>query len=108
QKEIHKEELSRKRKIEHAAHLSVDEKTVRASSLHLEALAQTAIVLVCGFFVGGLGFVAVTENIGLSEFASGAQLNVQAIAQEVLHQGSGNTRSSLVAASAESDMQQEA
>lgn len=100
EKNIRKEELSRQRKIEHSLH----QKTERPPKLGspISAVLQTALIALCGLFVGGLGYVATDAGLGAEEFALGIEHNARAIVSGIFHsdfERSGNTQ---VAASAES------
>lgn len=76
EKEIRAEELRKRRKVEHALH---QQKQVSAQTVGspLEAVAQTAIVVVCGLLLGGIGSVIVEEDLSIQEIASGVQIGVE-------------------------------
>jgi len=76
EKELRAEELRRKRKVEHALHqqAQISAQTIGSP---LEAIAQTAVILLCGLLLGGIGTIAVEEDLGAAEIVSGAQIGVE-------------------------------
>ncbi len=83
QKKIRKEELSRRRKIEHESH----QKKATAghqSTPEFLAAAQTLVLLICGGLVGTLSWVAVHDGIGVSDLSYGATHNIAVIADATL------------------------
>lgn len=102
QKNIRKEELRRERQVEHLSHQSHKEVAIKAASFSPEAFAQAVVIVLCGTLVGGLGWVAASEGVGVSSLASGARANAVAIAQQVFRAEVETVPSSLVAASVES------
>ena len=70
EKEIRKEELRQQRKVEHTAHVQKESPALQRSATTL-ALAQLFLILSCGFFVGGLGWVATSEGLTFSDFKQG-------------------------------------
>lgn len=71
EKEIRKEELRQRRKIEHLAHAKKETPVLQMKSSVL-ALAQLLLILSCGAFVGGLGFVVNSEGLGWSDLQQGS------------------------------------
>lgn len=94
EKELRKEELSLKRKIEHAGHSKKQfEETRLNSGLSATAFAQTAVIVLCGLFVGGLGYVAVDANLDLRTLSSGTGKSVAYIAESLSPIGKQHVKS---------------
>jgi len=83
EKNLRKEELSRKRKIEHSLYQKQQE-TLRVPS-PLPALAQTALVAFCGLFLGGIGWVAFDAQLDGKDLARGAEETMQSLASGIFH-----------------------
>jgi len=91
EKEILKEELSSKRKIERAGHESNTVQQAAQPQASILALAQAVVILSCGLFVGGLSWIASVEEISPSEFVQGAYANSSSIVATIGGFWSGNT-----------------
>ncbi len=70
EKEIRKEELRQQRKLEHLAHTTKEIPALTRSSSAL-ALAQLFLILSCGFFVGGLGWIVNSEGLTMDDLKQG-------------------------------------
>jgi len=102
-KKMRQEELRLQRKIERQAHQKKEEESRRSDlQRQFAAFAQTAVVAVCGLLLGGLGFVASHEGVGVPELASGAKDTFSFVASSVVPSGvSSEVTYTFVAASAE-------
>ena len=98
QKEIKKQELSEQRKLEQVRFSSENKNATSVSVLipetktkrHFEqksptavALAEAMVVLVCTIFTGSLGWIAVSNGIGLHDLSVSAVENASFIAQAI-------------------------
>ena len=84
EKKIRKEELRRVRKIEHESHQRKTDVGGTSKDHEFLALAQTAVLLICGGIVGMLGWAVSQEQVGLAELSSAASENVALVAKATL------------------------
>jgi len=100
EKNLRKEELSRKRRIEHALHQKQQE-VLRVPS-PLPALVQTALVAFCGLFLGSIGWVAFDAQLNGADLTRGVEQTVQSLAVGFFHIQFAEEGNVQVAASVES------
>lgn len=70
EKDIRKQELSKKRKREHETHQEKIKIPVRSKRVAFIAGAQAVVVVLCGLFIGGLGWITHVENVHISDVTS--------------------------------------
>lgn len=81
-KRIRQEELRRQRKLERIAHGKRNTAELSRQAEFM-ALAQSAVVALCGLLIGTIGWVVWDEGLGLSELSQGLQHNAETIARSL-------------------------
>lgn len=96
EKEIVKDELRATRKRERSVH---ELQTPLSPIVHSSfALAQTVAIVLCGFFVGGLGYVAQSNNISTAHISAGAKDTFTYVALALAPKFGGQLQSNVVSA----------